>query len=410
MRIAVIAAVAATLGTVALAHDLTAENAQFARMAATKDMNSEQGIAARVALERANGEIEQGDVRMLLVPSGQAALSLILASFLKPGDHVLLPDSVYGPVRAFASSWLRDWGVAAEFYDPLVAAGIAELFRPATRLLMLESPGSNTMEIQDLPAMSAAARRAGVLTVADTTWSTPLHLDALAKGVEITVDALSKYASGHGDVLMGAVGTNSEAHYRRLKDMTRLFGLGVPADDCSLVLRGLQTMPLRVERSSATAWAIAQHLAERPEVEAVLHPALPSDPGHALWLRDFTGASGIFSFLLAGALKGRENDLIDQLKLFAIGASWGSARSIVAPQDPTVGRTATNWTRGKLIRLSIGLEDTADLSADHQCRLDRQVGEPPLPAPSEDRPGVVRHAARHPAIASSDSQTWMSPR
>jgi cysteine-S-conjugate beta-lyase len=311
-----------------------------------------------------------GAARTLLVPSGQAALTLILAAFLKPGDHALLPDSVYGPVRTFASSWLKDWGVDIAFYDPLIAGDIGSLMTPATRLVLVESPGSNTMEIQDIPAIAAAARVAGALTVADTTWATPLHLDAFAKGVDITVDALSKYASGHGDVLMGAISTNDEAHYRRLKDMTRLFGLGVSADDCSLVLRGLQTMSLRVERSSASGLTIAKHLASRSEIETVLHPALPSDPGYALWKRDFTGASGIFSFLLADDFRGRENDLIDRLQLFAIGASWGSARSVVAPQDPTAGRTATRWTRGKLIRLSIGLEDAGDLLADLDQALD----------------------------------------
>jgi cysteine-S-conjugate beta-lyase len=311
-----------------------------------------------------------GAARTLLVPSGQAALSLILTALLKPGDHVLLPDCAYGPIRAFASSWLAEWGALVQFYDPLVGAGIGRLLTPATRLVLVESPGSNTMEIQDVPAIAAAARTVGALTVADTTWATPFHFDAFAKGVDITVDALSKYAGGHGDVLMGAIGTNDRALFRRLKDMTRLFGLGVPADDCSLVLRGLETMRLRVERSAASALAIAAHLAVRPEVEAVLHPALPTDPGHALWKRDFTGASGVFSFLLRDGLKGRENDLIDQLDLFAIGASWGSARSVVAPQDPTSGRTATRWTRGKVVRLSIGLEDPSELIADLEQALD----------------------------------------
>jgi cysteine-S-conjugate beta-lyase len=217
-----------------------------------------------------------------------------------------------------------------------------------------------------------------VLVLGDMTWATPLHCRALDLGVDIVVDALSKYASGHGDVLMGALSTSSEALYRRLKDMTRLIGLGVSADDCSLVLRGLQSMPLRVERSSASALAIARHLAKRPEIGRVLHPALPDDPGYKLWKRDFAGASGIFSILLSPPFKGLENALIDSLELFAIGASWGSARSVVAPQDPTEGRTATRWREGKIIRFSIGLEAPQDLINDIDQALDH------LTAPSND--------------------------
>jgi cysteine-S-conjugate beta-lyase len=305
-----------------------------------------------------------GASRTLLAPSGQAALSLIFTTFLKPGDHVLVPDSVYGPVRGFASGWLAAWGVAVGFYDPCIGGGLAGLLRERTRLVLVESPGSNTMEVQDVPAISSAAHAGGAIVAADATWATPLHFDAFRHGVDLTVEALSKYASGHGDVLMGAIATRQEPLYRRLKDMTRIFGLGVSPDDCSLVLRGLQTMPLRVERSAASALRIAEHLAARPEISRVLHPALPSDPGHALWRRDFKGASGVFSLLLADGLKGLENAFVDALTLFALGASWGSARSVVAPQDPSSGRTATRWPHGKLIRLSIGLEEPDDLLTD----------------------------------------------
>ena len=305
-----------------------------------------------------------GASRTLLAPSGQAALSLVFTTFLKPGEHVLIPDSVYVPVRGFATSWLAHWGVEITFYDPCIAGGIAKLMREATRLVLVESPGSNTMEVQDVPAIAAAAHAGGALVAADTTWATPLHFDAFRHGADLTIEALSKYASGHGDVLMGAIATHEEPLYRRLKDMTRLFGLGVSPDDCSLVLRGLQTMPLRVERSSATALRIARHLEAHADVSRILHPALANDPGNELWTRDFTGASGVFSFLLADDLKGAENAFVDALTLFALGASWGSARSVVAPQDPASGRTATRWMQGKLIRLSIGLEDPDDLIAD----------------------------------------------
>jgi cysteine-S-conjugate beta-lyase len=312
-----------------------------------------------------------GAARTLLAPSGQAALSLVLMTLLKPGDHVLMTDSCYGPIRAFAVSWLQAWGVSITFYDPQIGADIARLMTEATKLVLVESPGSNTMEIQNIPAIAKVAHGRGALVLGDMTWATPLHCRALDLGVDIVVDALSKYASGHGDVLMGAISTNSEALYRRLKDMTRLVGFGVSADDCSLVLRGLQSMPLRVERSSASALAVALHLVKRPEIGRVMHPALPSDPGHALWRRDFHGASGVFSILLNPAFKGLENTFIDRLALFAIGASWGSARSVVAPQDPTASRTATRWTEGKLIRFSIGLEAPADLIADIDQALDR---------------------------------------
>jgi cysteine-S-conjugate beta-lyase len=313
----------------------------------------------------------------LLVPSGQAALSLVLMTFLKPGDHVLITDSCYGPIRAFATEWLAAWGVSVTFYDPLLGAQISNLLTPATRLVLVESPGSNTMEIQDIPAISRAAHAHGALLLGDMTWATPFHCDALTLGVDLVVDALSKYAGGHGDVLMGAISTKNEALYRRLKDMTRVVGIGVSPDDCSLVLRGLQTMPLRLERSSQSALTIARHLAARPEIDAVLHPALPDFPGNALWKRDFTGASGVFSLLLKSTYKGRENEVVDALKLFAIGASWGSARSVVAPQDPTGGRTATRWAGGKIIRLSIGLETVEDLIADLDQALD-QLSKPQI--------------------------------
>ncbi len=312
-----------------------------------------------------------GASRTLLAPSGQAALSLIFTTFLRPGDHVLIPDSIYGPVRSFAANWLAEWGVAVEFYNPLIAGDIVGLMKPRTRMLLVESPGSNTMEIQDVPAIAAAAHSVGALVVADTTWATPIHFDAFRHGVDLTVEALSKYASGHGDVLMGALSTCQEPLYRKLKDMTRLFGLGASPDDCSLVLRGIQTMPLRVHRSSESALRIARHLALRPEIGRVLHPALADDPGHDIWRRDFTGASGVFSVLLTDRLKGLENAFVDALEFFALGASWGSARSVVAPQDPTESRSATRWPYGKLIRLSIGLEDPDELIADLDQALSR---------------------------------------
>jgi cysteine-S-conjugate beta-lyase len=310
-----------------------------------------------------------GASHCLLLPSGQAALSLVLMTFLKPDDHVLITDSCYGPIRSFATSWLAAWGVSVTFYDPLIGAGISALMTSRTKLVLVESPGSNTMEIQDIPSIAKVARAHGALVLGDMTWATPLHCDAFGLGVDLVVDALSKYAGGHGDVLMGAISTKSETLYRRLKDMTRIVGLGVSADDCSLVLRGLQTMSLRVERSSATALTLAQYLQQRSDVGLVLHPALADDLGHALWKRDFKGASGVFSFTLIAPYQGYENTVIDGLTLFPIGASWGSARSVVSPQDPGTGRTAKPWCGGKIIRLSIGLEAPEDLIADLDSAL-----------------------------------------
>ncbi len=305
----------------------------------------------------------------VLTPSGQSAMVLALMSFVEPGDHVLVSDAVYGSTRNFCGTVLSRIGSLVSFYDPLVGDGIRALLRPETKLVVVESPGSGTMEIQDVPAIARAAHDFGALVLADNTWAGPLLFKAFDHGVDLVMEALSKHAGGHGDVLMGAVTARNDALYRRLKDMTRALGLGVSADDASLVLRGLQTMALRMERSGASALRIAQWLARRAEVEDVLHPALPDSPGHNTWKRDFFGANGVFSLLLASPYAGREAVFIDALHRFKIGASWGGTHSLVAPQG-AAGRSAAPWTRGKIIRLSIGIEAVDDLITDLEQAFD----------------------------------------
>lgn len=313
----------------------------------------------------------------LLVPSGQAALTLACLALLRPGEGGLVPDTAYGPLRAFCEGMLRPHGILVSYYDPLVGSGVAGLIDGSTRLVMIESPGSNTMEVQDVRAIAAAARERGALVAADNTWATALLFNPLDHGADLTVEALSKYAGGHADVLMGAITTRDEAVYRRLKDMARLLGLGVSPDDCSLVLRGLQTLPIRLERSGESALEIAMWLAGRPEVDRVLHPALPTCPGHETWARDFKGSSGVFSVVLRGDLRGRLHHLVDGLERFRIGASWGGTQSLAAVQDPTSGRTATCWTDGPVLRLAIGLEPPDELVADLAQAFSRIAGPTP---------------------------------
>lgn len=311
-----------------------------------------------------------GGGRTVLTPSGQSAMVLALMTFVGPGEHILVPDAVYGATRTFCDLVLSRIGAIVEFYDPLIGDGIRAHLRPETRLVVVESPGSNTMEVQDVPAIARAAHDAGALVLADNTWAGPLLFKAFEHGADLVMEALSKHAGGHGDVLMGAVTARDEALHRKLKDMTRTLGLGVSADDASLVLRGLQTMALRMERSGKSALRIADWLQRQPAIGQVLHPALPGTPGHALWKRDFRGANGVFSITLVKADTGQEARLIDGLKIFRIGASWGGTQSLVAPQNPASGRTAAPWLPGKVIRLSIGVEAVEDLIADLANAID----------------------------------------
>jgi cystathionine beta-lyase len=316
------------------------------------------------ALADALTEMEPGAEGTLLYPSGVAANSAGMLALLAPGDHLLMVDSAYEPTRAFCNGMLARMGVRTTYYDPLVGAGIADLIAPETKLIFLESPGSLTFEVQDIPAITAAAHQRGVLTMLDNTWATPLLFPALAHGVDVAMMSLTKYVGGHSDAMMGSL-TATRAVWPKLRSAAYQLGQAVSPDDCAAVLRGLRTLDVRMARHQASALAVAEWLAARPEVGRVLHPALSGDPGHAIWARDFTGASGLFGFTLKGADEAGRTRFIEALDHFGIGFSWGGYESLVVPSNPADIRTATVWSDpDPLLRLSIGLEDPADLIAD----------------------------------------------
>ncbi len=331
------------------------------------------GTPTTFALADAVAALEGGH-KTLVVSSGAAATAMPLSAFVRAGDHLLLSDSVYGPTRAFCTRMLGKVGVQTEFYDPRIGAGIERLFRPNTRVLYLESPGSLTFEMQDIPAMAAAARRRGVLTMLDNTWATPLFFKAL-KHVDISLHAGTKYLSGHSDVMLGVITVRTEEHFRQIKDTIGLYGDCPGPDDCYLALRGLRTLAVRLRHHERSALQVARWLQDRPEVARVLYPALPEDPGHALWKRDLTGACGLFGLLLRTSDKRAVARMVDGLRLFKIGASWGGFESLVIPANPAEMRTATAWREpGFLLRLHVGLEDVSDLIQDLADGLKRLNG------------------------------------
>ena len=314
----------------------------------------------------------EGAARALVTPSGQSAIVLACLACAAQGDRILMPQSMYGPARAAADRLLQPLGITTTFYDPMIGGGIAGLIDPRTRLVWVESPGSATFEVQDVPGIVGAAHAAGALVAADNTWATPILFSPLAHGADISVQSLSKYASGHSDLIMGSAAVRDEALFRRLKDASRQLGLGVGADDAFLCARGLKTLPLRLRHSGRSALDIVDRLLDRPEVLRILHPARPDHPGHEIWRRHFSGAAGVFSVVIRRVDTGALDRAFRALRLFKIGASWGGAHSLVAPSDPRKGRTDLSWLPdGQLIRLSIGLEDVADLASD----LDRFFAE-----------------------------------
>ena len=321
------------------------------------------------ALADALTDMEPGAEGTLLYPSGVAAISAGLLALLSPGDHLLMVDSAYEPTRSFCNGMLARMGVSTTYYDPLAGADIAQSITPQTKLIFLESPGSMTFEVQDIPAIVAVARDHGVLTMLDNTWATPLLFPALAHGVDVTMMSLTKYVGGHSDAMMGSL-TATKTLWSRLRQATYQLGVAVSPDDCALMLRGLRTLDVRMQRHCENGLAIARWLADRADVGRVLHPALPEDPGHALWRRDFLGSSGLFGFTLRGSDDAGRARFIEALALFGIGFSWGGYESLVVPSNPAEIRTATTWADpDPLIRLSIGLEDAADLIADLQRGL-----------------------------------------
>ncbi|MEC4589664.1 cystathionine beta-lyase [Nitrospirillum amazonense] len=322
------------------------------------------GTPTTRTLEAQLTALEQGE-RTVIVPSGQAGITIVFLSVLLPGDHVLIPDTAYPPCRGFCENYLKPRGIEYTVYDPLVGGGIAALIRDNTRLVWMESPGSTTMEFQDVPAIVAAAKARGVLTGCDNTWATPLLFKPLAHGVDFSSEALSKYVGGHSDLLMGSISVRDVALFRRLKDTMRMIGIGVSPDDCALALRGLETMGVRLGHVGRVATEFAQRLVDLPATERVLHPSLPTCPGHENWKRDFAGCSGVFSVVLRPEANPVIEEAFGVLKTFAIGASWGGTRSLVVPMAIKADRVATDWKdEGTILRISVGLEDPADLWAD----------------------------------------------
>lgn len=319
-------------------------------------------LAARVC------ELEQG-YRTLITPAGQCAISLIDFTFLKAGDHILVPHSIYGPNRQFAGRLLRRFGVEVTFYDPNVGAAIDSLIRANTRLIWAESPGSITMEVQDVPAIAAAAHRAGALMVLDNTWSAGVFFDAFAHGVDITMQALTKYVGGHSDLLLGSITTRTKELFDQLGATQQLVGAAVSPDDASLALRGMKTMAVRLKAIEASALEIARWLSARSEIELVLHPALESCPGHQFWKRDFTGSAGVFAIVFRREIpKEKVLAFVDALKLFQIGYSWAGVNSLAVAYDFRGTKNRPDYGH-RIVRLNIGLEDVDDLKFDLQQAL-----------------------------------------
>jgi cystathionine beta-lyase len=299
-----------------------------------------------------------------LAPSGLAAISTTLLAVLKAGDHLLVCDNAYRPTRNFCNGLLARYGVQTTYYDPSIGAGIAGLLKPNTRAVIVEAPGSQSFEMPDIPAIAAAAHAHGALVIDDNTWATPLFHRSLDQGVDISIQAATKYIGGHSDIMFGTISANAKA-WPLIAETIRLLGVCAGPDDVFLALRGLRTLGVRLDQHHRSALDIARWLATRPEVLRVLHPGLESDPGHTIWKRDFTGASGLFSIVLKPAPQQAVDALLDTVKLFGMGYSWGGFESLIIPFDCADYRTATTWSPGgPTLRLHVGLEHVDDLKAD----------------------------------------------
>jgi cysteine-S-conjugate beta-lyase len=299
-----------------------------------------------------------------LAPSGLSAISTTLLAVLNAGDHLLICDNAYRPTRNFCNGLLARYGVETTYFDPLIGAGIADLFRPNTRAVLVEAPGSQSFEMPDIPAIAAVAHGRGALVIDDNTWATPLFHRSLDHGVDISIQAATKYIGGHSDIMFGTISANAKA-WPLISEAIRLLGVCAGPDDVFLALRGLRTLAVRLAQHHRSGLEMARWLAGRPEVIKVLHPALESDPGHAIWKRDFTGASGLFSIVLKPSPQQAVDALLDTVRLFGMGFSWGGFESLVIPFDCASYRTATKWAPGgPTLRLHIGLEDVSDLKAD----------------------------------------------
>jgi len=323
------------------------------------------GTWTQWSLAEALTDLEPGAAGTILFPSGAAAVAIALTSVLAPGDELLMADSAYAPTRHFCDRELKRFGIATRYYDPLATLEeIEAIAGEKTRAIFMESPGSLTFEVQDVPGICAMAKPRGITTLLDNTWATPFFFEALGKGIDLSIVACTKYISGHSDVMMGSV-TAAPSHWERLNRTGRSFGQYVSPDDAYLAARGLRTLGVRLRRHEASALKVARWLQEQPQVARVLHPALDGSPGHEYWKRDFGGSSGLFSFALKGGDKPARDRLVDSLELFGIGYSWGGFESLVIPADVEKLRTAAKRDYGgPLVRLHIGLEDPDDLIAD----------------------------------------------
>ena len=324
-----------------------------------------RGTPTTEALENALAAIEgEACAGVALLPSGMAAIAAALLAVVGSGDHILVTDSVYRPTRTFCDSVLRRMGVETTYYDPLLGPEIAKLFKPNTRAVFTEAPGSQSFEMQDIPAIADVAHEKGAVVLMDNTWATPLYFRALDKGVDLSIQAGTKYIGGHSDIMFGCVSANAKT-LPALKGLYHTMGYCVGPDDIYLALRGLRTMGVRLARHQKSALRVARWLAQRPEVARVLHPALENDPGHMIWTRDFTGASGLFSIVLKPRSESAVYAFMNALTLYGMGYSWGGYESLVILFDCSEYRTATQWAPGgPTLRFHIGLEEPDDLIAD----------------------------------------------
>ena len=327
------------------------------------------GTPTTWSLAEALTELEPGAAGTRLYPSGVAAIASALLSVLRPGDQLLMVDSTYGPTRNLCDTLLKRYQIETVYYDPLIGAEIERLIGPNTRAIFMESPGSLTFEVQDVPAICAVAKSRELTTLIDNTWATPLLFPAIAAGVDLTIVACTKYIVGHSDVMLGSV-TANESHWQALDQASRALGQCVSPDDAFLAARGLRTLAVRLAQHERSALKVAKWLADHPKVARVLHPALPSCPGHDCWARDFRGSSGLFSFELASGGSDEVAALVDGLRHFGIGYSWGGFESLALPVDPHRLRSLGGPRRGPLVRLHIGLENVDDLIADLATGLD----------------------------------------
>jgi cystathionine beta-lyase len=324
-----------------------------------------RGTPTSEALEQALAALEgDGCAGVALLPSGLAAISVALLSAAGADDHILITDSVYRPTRNFCNGVFKRLGVETSYYDPLIGAEIAKLFKPNTRAVFVEAPGSQSFEMQDIPAIAKVAHDKGALVLMDNTWGTPLYFRAFEKGVDLSIQAGTKYIGGHSDIMFGCVSATAET-LPVLKDIVNGMGLCVGPDDMYLALRGLRTLGVRLARHYESGLRVARWLEQRPEVLRVLHPALESDPGHKIWQRDFSGACGLFSIVLKPTSENSVHAFMNELALFGMGFSWGGFESLVISFDCSEYRTTTRWAPGgPTLRFHIGLEDPNDLIAD----------------------------------------------